>query len=313
MKTFELYNIENYAVLDGGESGCTWHRLQLDYEAEDSMLLHVSFYASDDKGAAAQKRPDAFVKTCTLTLADSPQKFDMLLHDCTGRYLCVDTQIPLKSLTASSPAQSLLDYLPEIYQERGSFADRYLSVFQSLYEDMESSIENSGSLYDVESAEDAFLPELAHWLGLEDTLLWGAGRLREVLKHTGRLHRARGTIGGLELIIKLYCGGQAYFVENYHIKRYIKNNSELKHFYPDYGEHFTLWIFLSAELNEGEKETLEELINRNKPAHVSARLIVLKQAIVPGSHSYLGINSVISDYSQARLGGDSALNYAVLG
>jgi phage tail-like protein len=313
MKKYHFDNPDNSPhILDSGESGCIWHRLQ--FEGVQRGLLQISVYASDNCGEVANQSHVSLVKKLTKA-ASCDCTWDILLHDCVGRYLLCEFCFAAKSMSVTYPAKTLLDYLPELYRESlpKSFTDRYLSIFGALYDDTSDKITNSDKLYDIETTDSEFLPELACWLGIDDVLLWGCERLKDVIRNAAELRKTRGTLDGLELVIKLYCNEKAYFVEGYHIKRYFADNPDLRRLYPDYGNMFTLWIFVSAVLNENEKQTLEYLINQNKPAHVEARLIIPKQAIVLGDYAFLGLNSVVADYPCGKLNGTFNLDYGVLG
>ena len=78
---------------------------------------------------------------------------DFLLHELKGRYLwvlirisgaAVDSHFCMEGFRVEFPWTSFSGYLPEIYQEAGqkSFFERYMAVFQSMYEDLEQQVDH---------------------------------------------------------------------------------------------------------------------------------------------------------------------------
>jgi phage tail-like protein len=123
---------------------------------------------------------------------------------------------------------SYLDYLPAIYREetqclpagspcgkdqQQNFLLRLVSLFESLYQDVEDEIASLPVLFDPKATPKDFLGWLAKWLGLELDESWSEQKQRLILSEIFKLWGRRGTIAGLRRILKLFLGVDAVIEE----------------------------------------------------------------------------------------------------
>jgi phage tail-like protein len=111
---------------------------------------------------------------------------------------------------------SYLDYLPAIYRDPSTCDDfllRFLSLFESLYQDVEGEIRGLPALFDAKATPREFLGWLAEWLGLELDESWSEAKQRQILGEIFRLYARRGTSGGLRQILKVFAGVDAVIEE----------------------------------------------------------------------------------------------------
>jgi phage tail-like protein len=111
---------------------------------------------------------------------------------------------------------SYLDYLPAIYRDEtrcGDFLLRFLSLFESVYQDVEGEIRGLPVLFDAKTTPKEFLGWLAEWLGLELDESWSEVKQRQILAQIFRLYGHRGTASGLRLMLKLFAGVDAVIEE----------------------------------------------------------------------------------------------------
>ena len=152
--------------IDSTISEMRWHKLTLEAEVPENTQIKISYFSSDRKVFMIKGKIldlDKFIKD----EAVSPEEkigtlkafytgqivnpSDALFHGATGRYLWLkiefigsdcDTPI-LKKIRIYYPRTSYLRYLPDIYQEdakSNDFLERFLSLFESLFMDMEEKI-----------------------------------------------------------------------------------------------------------------------------------------------------------------------------
>ncbi|WP_226483041.1 phage tail protein [Natrinema amylolyticum] len=149
------------------------------------------------------------------TTVDSLNPDDVLLRDAVGRYLFVALELDgsprssprVDSITAFCPRQSYLRYLPELYQEddrSAAFLERYLSVFESVFADIETEIDGIGRYFDPEAVPSEALSWLEQWLAVETDESWPEDARRELLSRAPELYKRRGTKAGLESMLELY-------------------------------------------------------------------------------------------------------------
>lgn len=140
---------------------------------------------------------------------------DMLLKDATGQYLYVQVRLVgnrnasprLRSLRAYCPRRSYIRYLPEIYQNmsgRSEFLSHFLSIFESVFLDIEQGIGRRSKYFDPKEIPIDSLPWLNEWLAVEMGDSWPEAARRELLSRVPALYQKRGTREGLKELIQLY-------------------------------------------------------------------------------------------------------------
>lgn len=146
---------------------------------------------------------------------DSANQRDILLDDVTGRYLHVrlelvggvDSSPEIGSFRAYCPKQTYLRYLPEIYQAPAQgerFLERYLSIFESEFVDIEEEIDRLARYFDPEGVPNEYLSWLSSWLAIEYDEEWPAEAKRAFLAEAPSLFKRRGTKTGIERTLRLY-------------------------------------------------------------------------------------------------------------
>lgn len=147
--------------------------------------------------------------------ASSANQRDILLEDIDGQYLHVkielvgeiDSSPQIGSFRTYLPKRSYLRYLPEQFQTtstKSQFLERYLSIFESEFVDIEEKIERLTQQFDPEGVPNEFLSWLSSWLAIEYSDEWPAGAKREFLVNAPTLFKMRGTKEGMERTLRLY-------------------------------------------------------------------------------------------------------------
>jgi phage tail-like protein len=122
----------------------------------------------------------------------------------------------LSQIRVQFDRDSYLADLPAIYRDElqcGDFLLRMLSLFESIYQDVEGEIQALPALFDAEATPESFLRWLAEWLGLELDDNWIPAKQRQILGHIFELYAQRGTAAGLRHILKLFAGVDAVIEE----------------------------------------------------------------------------------------------------
>ena len=141
---------------------------------------------------------------------------DLLLEEATGRYLHVMVDLVgsqqssprLHAVEAYCPRQTYLRYLPELYQNGSSndFLPRYLSIFETIFTDIEANIDRSTKYIDAYEIPKDYFPWLNRWFGGEAVLgrAWPETAQRELLERSAELYKLRGTKRGMLELMSLY-------------------------------------------------------------------------------------------------------------
>jgi phage tail-like protein len=244
------------------------------------------------------------------------------------------------SLRLDFPRDTYLRYLPAVYQEdeqSRDFLERFLSLFETFFSETEGRISRLARYFDVDSslATGDFLRWLASWLSIPEDKSWSEGQLRELVRRAPELYRQRGTRGGLEAMIEIFTGERPLVVEHFQTdgcaqspvaKRAADEGlgqrvQSLEEVYRNlYGtDPYCFCVLLKPyrteakgetkivrRLSEEERKAVRRIVDAGKPAHTCAGLLALQPWINLDMHTYLGVNTYLSQPS-ARLELNSAI------
>jgi phage tail-like protein len=112
--------------------------------------------------------------------------------------------------------ETYLQFLPSIYRENAQatgFLARFLTLFESLFDELETEIRELAGLFGPRSAPSEFLSWLSGWLALEVAEKWDEGRKREAIAKAFELYAKRGTVEGLRESLRFFAGIEAHIEE----------------------------------------------------------------------------------------------------
>lgn len=177
-----------------------------------------------------------------------------------------------------------------------SFLARFLSVFQSIYVDLEDHMDLAPVRFDPAAAPPEFLRWLAEGLAVSDSFLWSEEQLRELLRRVVRLYRWKGTRTALCEVVELYTGHRPWVVEQFEAagcELWQRERETLRRLYGEDGSSFTLLLPPGRYDADGCAKLLK-IIEQFKPIDAVCSLVILEDAIALGRHCYLGVNSRIA-------------------
>lgn len=288
-------------LFDSGEKGMRWYKLSLDYIQPVNSALRFTFYTFESDGLVFEGKAYTLTELIQSGLSDDKKlaalhsykqlslsaNKEMLLTELYGRYLLFTVELTaadddtarINSAKLYFRPYSMIQFLPEIYQtEENSFLERYIAIFQNLYEDMERTIEKSYENYTAENADNEFLQWLASWYCIQTVDLWNENQLRYLLKNAARIYGSLGTKDIIEEVCGLYIGERPEIVEYYQsedesfVNKYSISRDRL--FINPYV--FTL-IIPTAVLSAAELEKLYRIIDSCKPAHMDVNILMLAE------------------------------------
>ena len=328
-------------LLDSREKQTEWHRLLVEGNLISEASVQFKFYASQTRmttwngelidigelledSSVADKEKEKILEEFAVMTVDNPR--DCLLHQIKGQFSWFRVQMIaqgegspcITKIKMIFPKNTWMQYLPDIYMEEkesASFVERYLGMFQSLYQDMTDAIWKVPQYLDPDVADGAFIEWLAEWISVEDSYLWNEEQLRYLVKHGMELYRKRGTVEYLKEMIKLYIGKEPYIVEYHQLEPYMKQFHYAEKLRKLYGFNryvFTVVVDMSRQITNKEYQVLKRIVEQAKPAHMESNVIVLEPYIFMDKHSYLGMNSVLGTYSAFVLDGQSSIPFTAL-
>lgn len=310
-------------ILDSREEETVWHRLVMDAVYGDNMAVYLKIYGADSTAEAGLSwercrtywldgdEPDGraaggpgMAGTPGLEYRN-PQ--DILLHKVKGRYLWFVLILHgngagspvIRQIRLYVPKETWMRFLPEVYQGAdGEFLERYLCIFQSIYDSLEEKIRQDAILLDLQAADPQLLLWLSGWLCAGNSHLWKPDNLKQYLAEGAAVYQKLGTAGALVRMVELYTGFRPYLRE------------------PGPGDNphlFRLYIMEEAVAAPRQYQALLRVIREGKPADMEVQVIALKPFVFLDRDTYLGVNSVLNQYGQAVLDSGSSMPYAVLG
>lgn len=326
-------------VLDSKEAEMNWHRLCIRENEKGQAAFRLSVYAGNEKSFVFQGeetdweqficREDVALEEKLYCMSPWLQKQEtgkkeLLLHEVKGRYLWFLIEMywqreaeKLYDIQVYFPKQSWIGYLPEVYEkeDKDSFLERYLGIFQTIYEDFNEEIRQVPQKLDIESAQGEYLIWLAEWLGIGESYIWSEKQLRRLLKNGVSLYKRRGTRQGMIDFITLYTGEPPFIVENHELLCFKENRAYVEKLQRLYGSNpysFTVLVREEALHSLWQQKTLMKIIEDVKPVQMDLKLVMIKPYIFVDQFSYIGINSVLGKYSAMALDGHSVIPFAVL-
>ncbi len=226
-------------ALDAGRPGTQWHRVVLFGEIPDGCAVQIETRASDDILAGDPFVAGGWSAPVTAGIAaagpvDAPDDTrtaaaDAMILAGPGRYLWMRLTLlsngaatpRLTSIELERPREGTARLLPKIYRDStpdDDFLRRWLALFEATaWDGVARRMDGYPELFDPRTAPVAMLAYLAGWLELPVAfrLRSDPDRLREILLHADEIARARGTIDGLILIVRLYMGFTIHVVESF--------------------------------------------------------------------------------------------------
>jgi phage tail-like protein len=318
-----------FPCLDGVDESCPWGRLVFDTEVSEDTVFTVKTFVSDKitsiYGGIARNINDILLDP-DVPIAEKARFFDsqeeentciysdMLLEGQNGRYLWISLTVQggkasFSNFRAYTPGDTFLKIFPEVYREQDSFFGRYLSVFSSLYNDLQDRIDGADSLLDIDKAPAELLAVFASWFGI------GTGgdfidesRMRVFLKKAYRLIRKKGTRDAIEELVSIFVDEPFYIVE--HAEVFGGMDTASKHTLTQiYGDDpFSFTLLLQHRPDEKMQMRLTRLINQFKPMRMNVRINFIENSVSLDGGANLDVNASIAKPSAGQLNDDASLN-----
>lgn len=325
-----------FAAFDTGDADSTYNRLVVDGDFAGAKLEVIAAVSPLDdtaegrtlSGFLASDAPAAekMARLTALPHLRAVDRQDILLHSLQGRwvYLCVcalpqdGAACVLRGVHLEFPRYSFTQYFPEIYQQ-DDFFRRYVAVFQSLYLDLESRVDEVPRMLDYESADDAQTEALAAWLGIDTAGgLFGPEQLRSLIRDSQLYQGGKGTRAALEGVVELACGVRPRIVEHFQWSRMPMPAARRRLYEGLYGADGNMFcVILNLTDRPGplpvSEAQLDRLIDAYSMLGTRHRLVFLRRCSYTDTHCYLDVNSCLSTPETAAVDGVTLGGYFTIG
>lgn len=304
-----------FAQLDSTQSDCIWGRLVFSASLPDDMALIVHAFAANENKIIQNDKTieiDEFLRDSNQPLSRKQQLFcvsgatrkagfhDLLLYEQTGQYLWVAIELigkgaaELKDFRIYLPGDTFFHTFPEVYRTNGEFLHRYLSIFSSLYNDLQETIDGLPGLLPINTAPAGLLPIFADWLGIQlDGNFLTESQTRRLLRAAFRLASQKGTRGAVDEVLHILMEEPFYIVERRA---------------ADGDNPFSFSVLLCRESDERLHAQLTFLLGQFKPARTTADIVFLGDYSAMDTHCYLDINAAAARTAPGRLDSRAALS-----
>ena len=250
------------------------------------------------------------------------------LITATGRYLWARIDLvgnelespAIHSLRVDYPRISYLRYLPSVYQDdekSRDFLERFLALFETFFAGIEAQVDHIARYFDPDAnlVSGDFLRWLSTWLAISVDNNWDEAKLRTLLKRAAQLYPKRGTRAAIEEMIEIFTGQRPLVIEHHQTicataLTQLPDADEVRKLYQRlYGDDsFCFCVLLRPFPAQTEEQfkSVRRIIDAEKPAHTCAGLMALQPWVQLDTHTYLEINTYLSEPS-ARLDTGSAM------
>ena len=313
-----------FPALDSAQEDCVWGRLSLRAALDPEAVLTVRVFAADREYITVRGEPvaiDDFLldpttpreeKERLFTLAGGMERSgaqDVLLTGQRGRWIWLWLEVSgegentLSDLRVYVPGDNFFRTFPQVYQESGDFLQRYLSIFSTMFQQMQEKIDSLEELLDVDTAPEEMLPYFAAWLGLEtDETLFTPDELRRLLKAAPRLMENKGTKWAVETAVRLFVEDEVYIVERNLLMPDQRHSEQL------YGKTpYDFTVMIGRRMDEKLRLRLQFLIDQFKPVRSRCRIVFLEECGGLDAFTYLDVNGTVLQNSTGNLDDGRAL------
>ena len=302
------------SAIDGIEREALWGRLHFSYEVEEDMVLTVYAVAVDvpledsllfDPQASVSRKRQMMEELGAVKVINQN---DILLYELSGRYLYIMYDVIgmgsgyIDEIQVNNKGDILMEVMPEVYQEYGSFFHRYLSIFTSLLLDFQKEIQHIDEIFDIDKAPAEMLTVLTKWMGIDisgDFL--SEEVLRKLVKEAYQLNKKKGTKEALERLTEIILGEKALILEKNVFRDRIQTEDE-EIYRTLYGDNpYDVTLLIKSYVPQDQKSQLMFLLNQFKPVRCRLLTYFLDDRGNLDRHAYLDINATIEEEEYAVL------------
>ena len=326
---------------DSTEHGFLWRSLEISADYGENTVTRVSAYAADSTIVSAGGRTfelDSFLRDDTVPAGERLNLLDGLftplftnctdgLADLRGRYIWVridivildEHPVSIDKIKLLLKSESMMDHLPEDYRAEdgeNGFMTRFMSIFDSIFFDMDQRIAKARSSLDYRTARGEMLRYLAGWVTDETSAYLSDEQLREKIRHAVSEYRMTGTRRGLSEWISREYGVTPNIIEYFSVRKLAAEGGDREVYQRLFGsDPYKFYILLPEKTFADTREAnlFTERLKNRIPAYTEAEVVVLKRNVVLEQHTYLGVNSVLSGYVCAEADAGSITGDIILG
>lgn len=275
--------------LDGVVPGNVWGRLHISMRLPKTGICSVYAYAGEEPILTEEEEQRLWEREQRL----GTNQEDFLLSDLKGRYLWIAMELSganirhIFNLYVEQGGEIFLSQFPEVYREGGEFFQRYLSVFSTLYTELDRKITEAPGLLDISETPGRFLNLYMEWLGRFQKGTYLPQQMkRKLLRELYWLNRRKGTKKALLKITEIVLGKEALIREE---------------------EKWEIIVLVRERIQQETERILLSLLEEYKPLRSTIRLVYYGGPPILGEALHLDMGCALVGWPKARLDGEMRL------
>ncbi len=337
---------ESYYIslsIDGRSERFFWDRILLDIILPQNASFTVSAYASDKtvvyttdiNGEEQLIDLDEYLSDENIDAREKLQFTSRLFKDIfsnacdgyinlKGRYIWLRLafvmtnadELEIRKIKLLAAKERITDYLPEIYRKdsaENDFFKRFMAIFDNIFFDIENKVDLMGKTMDFEYAEGDLLKYLAMFIGINDINNLDDEGIRDLIRYSAEGFSYIGTKKGIEDTVFRLLGEIPNIIEHFEIQKMLtsgKDKELYKKLFGDNAHRFFIMVSEKSILKLGKDYgAMVRRIEKVIPAGTCFEMIILRPRAVLNHHSYLGVNSCVTDYKGATLDTEGSVSY----
>lgn len=282
-------------------------------EEERKQAVDLNSFFLQENSSLAEKK-DVFLRADGICAIDEE---DVLLYELEGRYLWIAIEVTgsgagkIWDMKLFNPGDNFMQTFPEVYQEEGSFFHRYMSIFSTVYGDIQREIENTVQMLNPDTAPAYILPALAGWLGIEAK----EGYLdediqRKLIREGYQLNRLKGTRRAVHKLAEIVLGEDVQIIE----RNLLDTSADQMELYQKlYGD--SLWD-VTVLVNRAPEQHLQEqfryLLEQYTPVRCKVHVMFHQKCNTLDSYCYLDENAKLTQNTYGHLEQSDALDGGII-
>lgn len=175
-------------------------------------------------------------------------------------------------------ASSLLKFLPAIYS-KDPFVGQFLRIFEDVLTPIQTLVDNQPYYFDPLTAPKEILDWLAFWVDVGEGLDWTESKRRALVVAAPVIYRMRGTKEGIKMHLGIYAGPGGITLINERTDGFRLDKDTRVGLNTSIGSDmphvFTVTVAV-PNLDDIDKETLESILDADKPVETSYILRIIK-------------------------------------
>ncbi len=302
--------------IDAAEDDAEWGRLSFRMQIGEEQVIYIYAVASNDATMEiGQEVVDINRFLTASAIPDSSKmvflqqpgalrfvgKNDVLLYGLKGRYLylCIEVMGEgsgyLAGIKVERGSDEFMEAFPAIYSEGNDFFRRFITVYNSIYNDFEDKISLLPHLLDLDKCPDFLLPMYAGWLGIDvqgDFIMPEA--LRTLVKEAYTLNRMKGTKACLKRVLEIAVDEPCLVLEANRMHEYADAKAVNEGL-------FDITVLVKKQLTETERYQLSYLLEQFIPVRCRLKLESFKDSGILDTRVYMDMNAQVADMDLASL------------